>query len=137
MIDEKTFTAIDIFGNVTGTDTSGTANFLKLILRLWKFLNVKSTYKGHRKRDSDMNPICGISDENVMYLNEVFNWLVKCSTPTSMHMCGCICIDQIVSNSSGKWEGMQQKVRHGRLSNETLFVLKHAVSTFTELQIFV
>ena len=28
---------------------------------------------------------------------------------------------------------MQQKVRQGRLSNETLFALKHTVSTFTEL----
>jgi len=108
VFDEKTITALGIFGNVTGTDTSGTSKFLTLILRLWKVLNVKSTDKGRRKRDGDMNPIRGVSDENVVFLDELYNWLVK-------------------------WEGMQQKVRHGRLSNETLFALKHTVSTFTEL----
>jgi len=69
---------------------------------------VKSTDKGRRKRDVDMNPIRGVSDQNVVFLGEVYNWLVK-------------------------WEEMQQKVRQGRLSNETLFALKHTVSTFTEL----
>jgi len=50
-----------------------------------------------------MNLIRGVSDQNVVFLDEV------------------------------KWEGMQQKVRQGRLSNETLFGLKHTVLTFTKL----
>jgi len=77
-------------------------------LRLWKILNVKSTDKGRRKRDSDMDPIRGVDDQNVVFLGEVYNWLVQ-------------------------WERMQQKVRQGRLSNETLFALKHTIFTFIEL----
>ena len=57
---------------------------------------------------NDMNPIRGVSDKNVLFLDEVYNWLMK-------------------------WEGMQQKVTQGRLSNETLFALKCTVSTFSEL----
>jgi len=108
IFDEKTIIALDTFGNNSNTDMSGTSKFMKIILRLWKILNVKSTGKGRRKRDTDMDPIRHADDSNVVFLREVYSWLVQ-------------------------WEALQQKVRQGRLSNETLFALKHTVATFVEL----
>ena len=70
LFNEKTITALGIFGNVTGTDTSSTVKFLQLILRLWKVLNVKSTDKGRLKRDTDMNLIRDVGDQNVVFLDE-------------------------------------------------------------------
>ena len=87
---------------------SGTSKFLSIILRLWKILNVKSTGKGRRKRDSDMDPIFSVDDSSVVFLREVYDWLVQ-------------------------WELLHQKVRQGRLSNETLFALKHTVSIFIQI----
>ena len=73
VFDEKNhhFTALGIFGHVTGTETSGTSNFPKLILRLMKVLNVKWTDNGRQKRTTDMNLIRGVSDQNVVFLDEV------------------------------------------------------------------
>jgi len=69
--------------------------FLSIILRLWKILNVKSTGKGRRKRDSDMDAIFSVDDSSNVFLREVYEWLVQ-------------------------WEALQQKDGQGWLSNETL-----------------
>jgi len=55
-----------------------------------------------------MDPIRSVNDENVCFLRSVHAWLVKCLS-------------------------LQQKLRQGRLSSETLFALKHTVATFVEL----
>ena len=55
-----------------------------IVLRLWKVLNVKSADKGRRKRDTDMAPVHSMNDANVLFLREVYGWLVE-------------------------WEGLQQK----------------------------
>ena len=77
IFDEKTITALDTFGNNTDTHMSGTSKFLSIILRLWKILNVKSTGKGRRKRDSDMDAIFSVDDSSVVFLREVYEWLVQ------------------------------------------------------------
>jgi hypothetical protein len=109
VFDEKTVAGVNHYGFKNKTDVSGTSKFINIILRLWKVLNVKSTDKGRRrKRDNDMGPIRNMLDENVQYLRDVHSWLVA-------------------------WEGPKQKSRQGRLSNETLFALKHTVGTLVEL----
>ena len=106
--DEKTIAGLQLYGAQNNIDVAGTIKFLQTILRLWKVLNVKSTDKGRHKRDSDCDHIRNIDSTNVEFLQEVHQWLVK-------------------------WNNLNQKVRHGRLSSETMFALKHTVATFTEL----
>ena len=108
VLDEKTLAGLQLYGAQNNIDVAGTIKFLQTILRLWKVLNVKSTDKGRRKRDSDCDHIRNIDSTNVEFLQEVHQWLVK-------------------------WNNLNQKVRHGRLSSETMFALKHTVATFTEL----
>lgn len=108
VFDEKTVTALDHYGQQTGLDVSGTSKFISIILRMWTVLNVKSTDKGRRKRDNNLDPIRSVDDEKVSFLRDFHNWLVK-------------------------WEAMNLKARQGRLTNETLFALKHTIATFIEL----
>ncbi len=68
---EKTVAAVNHYGLQNHVDVSGTSKFINIILRLWKVLNVKSTDKGRRKRDNDLDPIRSIADENVQYLCDV------------------------------------------------------------------
>ena len=94
IFDEKTVAAVNHYGLQNHVDVSGTSTFFTIILRLWNVLNVKSTDKGRRKRDNDLNPIRSIFEDNVQYLRNVHQWLMA-------------------------WEGLKQKVRQGHLSNET------------------
>jgi hypothetical protein len=111
VFDEKTIAGLQLFGAQNKVDVTGTGKFLEIVLRLWKILNVKSTGKGLHKRDSDSDPIRSVDAINVGYLEQVHQWLIK-------------------------WDSLNQKVRHGRLSNETMFALKHTVATFIELIAF-
>jgi hypothetical protein len=111
VFDEKTIAGQQLFGAQNKVDVTGTGKFLEIVLRLWKILNVKSTGKGLHKRDSDSDPIRSVDANNVGYLEQVHQWLIK-------------------------WDSLNQKVRHGRLSNETMFALKHTVATFIELIAF-
>jgi len=108
IFDEKVPVALNHFGKQTSIDVVGTASFIHIVLRLWKILNVKSTGKGIRKRDDDCKPITSVDDDRVHFLREVVLWL-------------------------NRWENMKQKARQGRLTDETLFALKHTVATFVEL----
>jgi len=108
LFSDKTIVGLTNYGVKSNLDVSGTTKFMTIILRLWNVLNVKSTDKGRCKRDASMDPIRSVNDDNVCFLRSVHEWLVK-------------------------WEGLQQKLRQGRLSNETLFALKHTVATFVEL----
>src|SRR5664279_3728352 len=49
-----------------------------------------------------------MNDDRIEFMKDVHQWLCR-------------------------WEGLNQKPRHGRLSNETLFALKHTVITFVDL----
>jgi hypothetical protein len=108
VFDEKTVAALNQYGTNTGLDVSGTSTFIGIISRLWKIMNVKSTDKGRHKRDSDLDPIRSVNDEHVVFLRDVHNWIMK-------------------------WERLNQKAREGRLTNETMFALKHTVGAFVEL----
>jgi len=97
-------TALDYYG----LNVSGTSTFIDILLRMCKVLSVKSTDKGRRNRDYNLDPIRSVADEKFTFLRDLHAWLVK-------------------------WEAMNLKPRRGRLSNETLFALKHIIATFIEL----
>jgi hypothetical protein len=111
VFDEKTIAGLQIFGAQNNIEVAGTMKFLEIVLRLWKILNVKSVNKGRYKRDNDSDPIRSVDSLNVGYLQEVHQWLIK-------------------------WDSLNQEVRQGRLSNETMFSLKHTVATFIGLIAF-
>jgi hypothetical protein len=51
LYDEITTVGVNHFGPQAGADVSGTAKFMRIILRMWNILNVKSTHKCLHKRD--------------------------------------------------------------------------------------
>jgi hypothetical protein len=77
-------------------------------MKLWQILNVKSTDKGIRKRDSDCNPIRDVHDDQLKFLQDFYYWLVQ-------------------------WKSFKLKNREGCLTRETMFALKHTVKTFLAL----
>ena len=108
LLDEKTVCGLKQFGQQNSQDVSGTVKFLEIISRLWRILNVKSVDKGRRKRDAYAEPIHSLDSDSYQYLVRFQDWLTR-------------------------WDALQQKVRQGRLSNETFFALKHTVGSFVEL----
>ena len=52
-----------------------TLNFLNLISKWWRLLNVKSLSKGTRKRDPDSEPITVSNIVNLEFLNKFAAWL--------------------------------------------------------------
>jgi len=73
VFDEKVVVALDHYGKQNGKDISGTHSFITVILKLWKILNVKSSNKGHRKRDGDSYHIRDINDERLSFLSRVYD----------------------------------------------------------------
>ncbi|KAJ4446704.1 hypothetical protein ANN_13401 [Periplaneta americana] len=55
--------------------SDGTINFIKLILRWWKVVNVKNPFKGKHLRDSDCDPIQGPEDPKVRFLEQFLLFL--------------------------------------------------------------
>ena len=108
VFDEKTAVALVHYGNQNQVDANGAHQFICLILKLWHVLNVKSVDKGIRKRDGDSESIRAINDPSVIFLQDVYYWLVQ-------------------------WESMNQKPREGCLTSETMFALKYTVLTFLVL----
>ena len=108
VFDEKVLVALDHFAVQTNKDFRGTQFFISLVIKLWRILNVKSSDKGLRKRDPDLAPITEVTDERLLFVNKVHEWLCR-------------------------WEGLKQKPRNGCLTSETFSALKHTVKTFTEL----
>ena len=108
IFDEKNIPALENLGSQTGTDVTGTVEFIRIIGNLWKIFNVKSIDKGRRKRDTFSDPVRAVDCEQVMYLKNTHEWLEK----------------RVALN---------QKAREGRLSDETMFELKHTVLTHAEL----
>ena len=108
LFNEKVVTAIGHYGSEKSVDCSGTQIFISLILKLWKILNVKSTSKGIHKRDEAAKPIISMDDDRVKYIISFIHWL-------------------------NKWESLNQKPRAGRLTNETMFALKHTLCSFIDM----
>lgn len=89
---------------------------MEIVLKLWKFVNVKSKFKGHNLRDSCQNPILKTDGENVKFLESVLDWLGKWD-------------DILIQGCDGK----NRNKRHGKLSNETQFSLTHTTNTLVLL----
>jgi len=66
IFDEKLVVALDHFGQQTGKEVSETRQFIVLVLKLWKTLNVKSQDKGFRKRYLDSHPIRDMNDDRIL-----------------------------------------------------------------------
>lgn len=106
LFDEKLPTALNEFAiQMRNSNFNDTADFITIVAKLWKILNVKTCNKGLRKKDDSSLPILSDNDERVMFLRRFSSWLER-------------------------WESLHQKPRQGRLTNETLFALKHTVITF-------
>ena len=57
------------------SEWQGTLNFLTLVAKWWKLLNLKSRSKGIRKRDPDSDPINAGNIGNLEFLNKFATWL--------------------------------------------------------------
>ena len=73
---EKIHAALGQFGAENGIDVTGTRQFVHLIIRFWKILNVKTTNKGFRKRDDDCHPIRDVNDPRLFFLMRCINGCV-------------------------------------------------------------
>jgi hypothetical protein len=111
IFDEKNIPALENFASQSGANVTGLAKFIKIIGSLWKILNVKSIDKGRRKRNSLSDPIIAVDCDQVKYLKNIHKWLED-------------------------WGALNQKARQGRLSDETMFALKHTVATHVELVVY-
>jgi hypothetical protein len=74
-------------------------------------LNVKSIDKGHHNWNSLSDLIVAVDCDQVKYLKNLHKWLED-------------------------WGALNQKAQQGRLSNETMFALKHTVATHGELVVY-
>jgi hypothetical protein len=106
---KKNIPALQNFGSQSHADVTRTVKFIQIIGSLWKICNVKSIEKGRRKRDTMLDPIKAVDCEQVKFLKNIQKWLEG-------------------------WGALNQKARQGRLSDETMFALKHTVVTLVELR---
>jgi len=60
-----------------------TAAFIKLIIKLWNIMNVKSSHKGKHKRDYTMDPVRSSSDWKLVFLREFADFLWRWETSKS------------------------------------------------------
>lgn len=110
LFDEKTITALEVTGHKE--DNIGTIQFLKIILRWWCCVNVKSKLKGHVKRDSYQNPVYSINDHNIKFLETLVDWLDKWD---KLEVPGC--------------DNKSKHKRNGKLTTETQFSFTHTTKT--------
>ncbi|GFN85548.1 transposable element p transposase [Plakobranchus ocellatus] len=57
IFDRRNITALQQYGPTWSLDTSGTREFLNLVIQLWNILNVKHPLKGTRQRDDSPCPM--------------------------------------------------------------------------------
>lgn len=68
--------ALKIRGNELSLNyAAGTAQFIDLILKWWRIVNVKSPSKGRRLRDPLQDPVKSLSDKQIEFLNNFVDWL--------------------------------------------------------------
>lgn len=101
---ESTVAALNYYSENNGKQWFETAEFLRLILKLWNVLNVKSVNKGHKKRNIEMEPINGVTDWKLSFIREIVVWL-------------------------SKW----QQSKQSGLSSETFLALKHTCQAVVDL----
>lgn len=108
VFDCRNITALDHYEKSWQTDTTGTREFLKIIISLWNIVNVKHPLKHIRLRNEDCRCIRSVDDENIHFIRSVIRWLQA-------------------------WQAMQVKVREGTLSRETMSALIHTLVALVEL----
>ncbi|GFO08861.1 transposable element p transposase [Plakobranchus ocellatus] len=77
IFDRRNVTALQQYGPTWSLDTSGTREFLNLIIQLWNMLNVKHPLKGIRHRDDTCKPVHSMSDDNIATIQSSLAWLEK------------------------------------------------------------
>ena len=81
---------------------------VEVFVNLWKILNVKHPLKGRNLRDVFCDPVRKADDLQVSYIQHVVQWLEY-------------------------WETLNPDSRHGMLSKETSFALRHTLKTYVAL----
>lgn len=104
VFNEKNVVALEQFGKSTNCDLSGTQNCISTIVQLWKILNVKHYLQGQQLNDPFCEPVIGVTDWKLQWLQSFNVWL--CS-----------------------WESTHIPQKQGILTKETMFALKHTTST--------
>ena len=72
---ESTRDALHFYSTHECKDWKGTADFVSVVVKLWKVLNVKTRTKGKHKRDYAMDPVRSSSDWKLQFLREFANFL--------------------------------------------------------------
>ena len=70
VVSESTINAMTYYVKNGHSEWQGTLNFLTLVAKWWKLLNVKSRSKGIRQRDPDSDPINAGNIGNLEFLNK-------------------------------------------------------------------
>ena len=70
---QKVQLACDIFNEKTVAalekrNLVDTAIFVKMVIRMWNMINIKSPHAGYRTNDPDRNPFCDKSDERLVHI---------------------------------------------------------------------
>eukprot|EP00745_Piridium_sociabile_P000858 TRINITY_DN1054_c0_g1_i10.p1 TRINITY_DN1054_c0_g1~~TRINITY_DN1054_c0_g1_i10.p1 ORF type:complete len:707 (+),score=149.43 TRINITY_DN1054_c0_g1_i10:209-2329(+) len=108
IFDQRNVIALQHFEKVWQFDTGGTREFVSTILKLWNILNVKHPYKYMRLRNEDCRCVKSTSDENVLFIRKVIQWLHE-------------------------WQKTKLKPREGILSQETMTALDHTLRALIEI----
>lgn len=103
LFDEKVVGALQTLSG----DTTGTCEFIKVILTWWNIVNTKSTLTGIKLRNKFREPVKSEDDEAMQFLNNFVQWLDEWSS----------------FENTGK--NQKQGSYCGKLSRETEFSLKH------------
>jgi len=72
---ESTRDALHFYSTHEGKAWKGTADFVSVVVKLWKVLNVKTRTKGKHKRDYALDPVWSSSDWKLQFLREFANFL--------------------------------------------------------------
>jgi hypothetical protein len=75
VFNEKNIAALEQFGKSINCDLSGTQNFISTIVQLWKILNVKHRFQGQRLNDPFCEPVTGMTDWKLQWLQSFSMWL--------------------------------------------------------------
>ena len=111
IFNDKVVSALNIIGDKETNFESksvimDTKNFISIIYKLWKMLNVKHPFKGRNTRDICSDPVRSIDSEQLLYFSKIGDWL-------------------------DRWEKCGLKT--GCLTKETLGALRHTVRTMVVL----
>lgn len=119
LFDEKNIASLKLKSTEWKVDVSGTIVFMELISKWWRVVNVKHHLKGKHLRDTACDPIRSVeNDANIQFLETFAEWLDTW--------------DNISGPETRNLKGKINK-RHGKLTSETSFSLKHTTLTLIAL----